>query len=92
MRAAEAALDADSLTPRARELRARVFELAEALFQSIRMQLSVPRYQAIAVERGANLDTIDYPLNNRVWLEDRFAEVRAAADGIRAAADDRCRS
>jgi len=57
-------------------LRARVFELAEALFQSIRMQLSVPRYQAIAVERGANLDSIDVPLNNRPWLEERFAEIR----------------
>lgn len=56
--------------------RARVFELAEALFQSIRMQLSVPRYQAIAVERGANLDSIDVPLNNRPWLKERFAEIR----------------
>ncbi len=56
--------------------RARVFELAEALFQSIRMQLSVPRYHAIAVERGANLDSIDVPLNNRPWLEERFAEIR----------------
>jgi len=46
------------------ELRARVFELAEALFQSIRMQLSVPRYRAIAVNRGANLDDVDKPLNH----------------------------
>jgi len=60
----------------AAQWRARVFELAEALFQSIRMQLSVPRYQAIAVERGANLDSIDVPLNNRPWLEERFAEIR----------------
>src|SRR5262249_35000211 len=43
----------------ATDLRARVFELAEALFQSIRMQLSVPRYKAISTDRGANLDTID---------------------------------
>lgn len=56
--------------------RARVFELAEALFQSIRMQLSVPRYKAIAVERGANLDSIDVPLNNRPWLEQQFARIR----------------
>src|SRR5581483_10987037 len=56
--------------------RARVFELAEALYQSIRMQLSVERYQAIAVERGANLDSVDAPLNNRVWLKERFAELR----------------
>jgi hypothetical protein len=57
--------------------RARVFELAEALFQSIRMQLSVPRYKAIGVDRGASLDTIDYPLNNVNWLRERFAAIRA---------------
>jgi len=62
------------------DLRARVFELAEALFQSIRMQLSVPRYKAIAVDRGANLDTIDAPLNNRLWLKTRFGEIRKVAD------------
>lgn len=57
--------------------RARVFELAEALFQSVRMQLSVERYRAIGVERGANLDQIDAPLNNRVWLQARLAAARA---------------
>jgi len=70
-----------ALTLRASDpLRARVFELAEALFQSIRMQLSVARYKAISVDRGANLDTIDAPLNNRLWLEQRFRELRAASD------------
>jgi hypothetical protein len=70
--------------------RARVFELAEALFQSIRMQLSVERYAAIAVERGANLDSMDEPLNDAPWLRRRFAEIRAIAEesdrlaGIRA--------
>ena len=44
------------------------------------MQLSVPRYKAISVDRGANLDTIDVPLNNRLWLEQRFAEMREASD------------
>jgi len=58
------------------DLRARVFGLGEALFQSIRMQLSVERYQAIGVDRGANLDTIDYPLNNRLWLKEQFARLR----------------
>jgi len=76
MAAAERVLDADLLTQQAREYRARVFELAEALFQSIGMQLSVTRYQAIAIDRGANLDAIDYALNNRLWLENRFAEIR----------------
>ncbi len=63
----------------ATDLRARVFELAEALFQSIRMQLSVARYKAIAVDRGATLDTLDAPLNDRLWLEQRFGQLRVAA-------------
>jgi hypothetical protein len=61
------------------DLRARIFELGEALFQSIHMQLSVARYQAIGTERGANLDAIDAPLNNRAWLENQFAAVGALA-------------
>ena len=73
---AEATLDRSDTEPVARHWRARVFELAEALFQSIRMQLSVERYQAISVGRGANLDTVDVPLNNRVWLKEQFARVR----------------
>jgi hypothetical protein len=63
--------------PVAADRRARIFELGEALFQSIRMQLSVPRYQGVA-GRGTNLDTIDRPLNSRLWLLARFAEVRRA--------------
>jgi hypothetical protein len=76
MSRAEAVLDRAVTRRVATDLRARVFELAEALFQSIRMQLSVGRYQAISVGRGANLDTIDVPLNNRLWLKHRFGEIR----------------
>src|SRR5690349_721203 len=54
----------------------RIFTLAEALFQSIGMQLSVEKYKAIAVDRGASLDTLDYPLNDRFWLLERFAGIR----------------
>jgi hypothetical protein len=57
--------------------RQRVFSLAEALFQSIRMQLSVGLYKAIAVGRGATLDLVDTPLNNRGWLSARFKEILA---------------
>jgi hypothetical protein len=73
---AERILDNAVARPVAGELRARIFELAEALYQSIRMQLSVDRYKAVAVSRGANLDTVDFPLNNRVWLKMRLAELR----------------
>jgi hypothetical protein len=80
MSRAEEVLDRAAVPPQASEWRARVFELAEALFQSIRMQLSVTRYKAIAVDRGANLDTIDVPLNNRVWLKQSFDELRRMGD------------
>jgi hypothetical protein len=75
---AEAILDRAITKRVSADWRARVFELGEALFQSIRMQLSVEKYQAIAVDRGANLDTIDYPLNNRRWLKHRFDQLRKA--------------
>ncbi|HEV3258016.1 MAG TPA: hypothetical protein VG013_14120 [Gemmataceae bacterium] len=80
MNRAEAILDRAVTEPVAGDWRARVHELAEALFQSIRMQLSVPRYKAIDVDRGANLDTIDVPLNNRGWLKGQFAELRRSGN------------
>ncbi len=73
---AEATLDRALSHPVAADIRARVFELAEALFQSIRMQLSVPRYKAIDVGRGATLDTIDQVLNDRTWLKIKFDAIR----------------
>lgn len=57
-------------------LRTRILELGEALFQSIHMQLAVERYQAEAVSRAANLDTLDTPLNDAPWLKARFGEIR----------------
>ncbi|MCI0332781.1 MAG: hypothetical protein L0228_06120, partial [Planctomycetes bacterium] len=85
---AEAVLDRADASEDSDQLERRVNELAEALFQSIGMQLSVDKYQAIDVGRGANLDELNVPLNNRLWLKDRFAELRtldseaAALDGI----------
>jgi hypothetical protein len=72
-----ASILAESATPVAIDLRTRVFQLAEALYQSIRMQLSTTFYRAIAMGRGATLDFVDQPLNDRVWLTDRFAEIAA---------------
>ena len=61
--------------PVAQELRQKVVDYCEALFQSIGLQTSVPKYNARGYERGAILDFIDYPLNNRWWLEDEFKKV-----------------
>ena len=58
------------------QFRMRIFQLAEALFQSIGMQLDVGRYKAIAADRGAMLETLDFPLNNRGWLKHRFTRIR----------------
>jgi len=76
MHAAEETLDRAVTDPVSADWRARVFELAEALYQSVRMQLSVERYAAESVGRGANLDRIDVPLNNRLWLKKQFEQIR----------------
>lgn len=64
------------MEPAAGPLRQRVRELAEALFQSIRMQLAVDRYRAEAVARAANLDTLDVPVTNLPWLRTQIISIR----------------
>jgi hypothetical protein len=49
------------------DLRRRTDELAEALFQSIRMQLATVKYHGMR-GRGTSQDQIDVPLNDRPWL------------------------
>lgn len=73
---AERILEQATLEYTAEDWRQRLFELAEALFQSIHMQKTVEEYFGIAVRRGANLDLVDYPLNNRIWLNDQFDRIR----------------
>ena len=62
--------------PIAQSLKEKVFWYAEKLFKSIGAQTSVPKYGALNPERGAILDFIDQPLNNRWWLEDEFKKIR----------------
>jgi len=70
-------LDTGEVAPQVRQ---RIEELAGALFRSIGMQLSVQKYGASGVERGATLDSIDTPLCDRPWLESQFDQL-AALDG-----------
>ena len=91
---AEAFLDRAVTQPISLAWRTRLFQLAEALFQSpAHMQLSVKLYQGQEEVRGATLDGCDFPLNNRAWLKARFAELRQLPDeterlaGIRAILD-----
>jgi hypothetical protein len=74
---AEEILDRAIHQPVARDLRTRIFQLAEALFQSpAHMQLSVHLYQGQEEVRGANLDGIDYPLNDAPWIRQQLADAR----------------
>ena len=59
------------------ELPRRISELCDKLFHSIGMQTSVKKYDAAGEERGAVLDFVNYPLNNRWWLEDQFKAIHA---------------
>src|SRR5215469_12786699 len=63
--------------PKSPDLRARIYELCDRLFHSIGLQTSVAKYYAINEERGAVLDFVDYPMNNRWWLEDEFEKINA---------------
>jgi hypothetical protein len=76
MSAAESILDNAANEPVAIDLRQRVYALAEALYQSVRMQLSVAKYQG-EPGRGNTLDSVEAPLNNRAWLNANFARIRA---------------
>jgi hypothetical protein len=77
---AERYLNAPQTDFSAQDLRTRILELGEALFQNIHMQLAVERYQAEAVSRAANMDTVDTPLNNAPWLREQFGLIRKLSD------------
>ena len=60
----------------------RIGELGEALFQSIRMQLAVERYQGETVSRAANLDTLDTPVSDTMWILRHIIDIRHIADPL----------
>lgn len=68
-------LDTAVTQPTQPELRNRLIQLFDQLYTSIKFQSSVEKYHAIHPQRGCMLDFLDYPLNNRFWLEDQFDDV-----------------
>ena len=64
--------------PEAVGLQNEIQQLGKALYESIRMQLDVDRYGASGRERGAVLEFLNEPLNNRQWLEIRLQEIEDA--------------
>ncbi|MFL6450369.1 MAG: hypothetical protein ACJ746_22215 [Bryobacteraceae bacterium] len=73
---AERVLSRALFEPAGAALRTRVRELGEALFQTIRMQLAVDRYQGEAVNRAANLETLESPISDVSWLRVQIAAIR----------------
>jgi hypothetical protein len=71
-----AALDRAETAPISPDLASRITQLCDDLYGSIGLQSSVAKYHASGSERGAVLDFMNYPLNNRWWLEDELARVR----------------
>ncbi len=80
MENAERALTPDQAeSAKLRPWRSSIESLAGELFKNIGEQLSVTKYGASSIDRGATLDTADVSLNDRVWLEHQFASIRAMA-------------
>jgi hypothetical protein len=67
-------------TPEIDRLRQQILESGDRLWKSIGMQLSVPKHHAAESERGAVLDYLDEPLNDREWLSEEIALACTALD------------
>jgi hypothetical protein len=77
-------LDRTKSTQVAPGLRKRIEDLGESLYQRIGIQMSVARYGEDGPERGAVLDFMDTPLNDRDWLLSEMKRVALISDPERA--------
>ena len=62
--------------PASPELRNEIEASALVLFNTIGFQTSVEKYKAYGLNRGAIIDYLDMPMNNRLWLEDEFTKIK----------------
>lgn len=56
-------------------IKIKIEQYCKSLFDIIGLQTSVKLYQASNSQRGCILDFVDYPMNNRWWLEDEFKKI-----------------
>jgi hypothetical protein len=60
----------------AQQLRERIEMLGLELFESIGLQMSTKApFKAVGPRRGAVMDYLDRPLNDRLWLESQFNQI-----------------
>jgi hypothetical protein len=74
--AARSLLDRDNRSLEEKSLNKQLYGLAKNLFDETGIQLSVNHYKASNWERGANLDRVETPLNDRTWLEAEFSSIQ----------------
>ncbi len=60
----------------AQDLKQKAIQYIDDLFISVGLQTSMKLHNAAGSERGCVRDFIDYPLNNRWWLEDEFKKIK----------------
>jgi hypothetical protein len=60
----------------AQDLKQKAIQYTDDLFKSVGLQTSMKLHNAAGSERGCVRDFIDYPLNNRWWLEDEFKKIK----------------
>jgi hypothetical protein len=61
----------------AQNLYDKIVKYSEDLFHSIGLQTDVKKYNASNSQRGCILQFVNYPFNNRWWLEDEFEKINA---------------
>lgn len=61
--------------PMSKDIHAKIVKYLDELFRSCGYQSDVKKYQASNPQRSCILTFLDYPLNNRWWLEDEFKKV-----------------
>jgi hypothetical protein len=66
--------------PIARDIRKHIEDISDALYISIGLQTSTVKHKPRNPERGAVMDFVDYPLNNRWWLADEFEKIKKVKD------------
>lgn len=76
MQKATNAIEDDRVPLQERVLHDHILEVADRLYQHCKIQLSVKKYGASKIERGANLDRLDTTLNSRLWLKQQFEKIK----------------
>jgi hypothetical protein len=58
----------------------KLYAFADSLFERIGYQTLMEKHKASGSERGVVMEFVNYPLNNRWWLEDQFALIEQTND------------